>query len=437
MEKEDMGRPVVRLRNGKGEANLGRLGPRLETLWQGGWILVATIITGILNYLANVLVARMLEPADYGVYASLVSLFVILVTVGQVLQTVVATYVARLQAQGRVVEIGSGLVYLSKRMLFIGVGGTLLLLLASRSLSAFLRFPSSLPMAVFSLLMIPGAVLPVVNGALRGLQRFGALGGTQIGLGALRLATVIGLAGLGLGAAGAVASLPLASLGSLALGTFFVGDVLRRRGRDTEPGLGGLLEFSLNAALAMTCFAILVNSDVIIVKSRFSPSEAGLYSAVATLGKTIFWLSGSVAVLLLPKATERHARGQSAVGLARRSLLAVGLLCGTVVVLFFLFPLPIVRAFLGKQYAAGASFLGLYGLAVVLFSLANVWLAYCVAVQQRYYAYILLAGVLLLVSMLIMFGSSLTRVAVILVGIGVVLYLGGEALLLADRERVS
>lgn len=139
-----------------------------------------------------------------------------------------------------------------------------------------------------------------------------------------------------------------------------------------------------------------------------------------------------VAVLLMPKAAEQHARGQSTTGLVRMSLLAVGLLGGCITVTFFLFPSFIVSTLFGKQYLAKSSLLGFYGLAMTFYSLVNVWLFYFLAIEDHRYGYMLLFGTILLIASLALLGSNLTQVVIILVGIGIILYLSGEALLLVN-----
>jgi len=416
---------VTWLKTGKGAFGLGRSRFQLETLWQGGWLLVATVVTGIFNYLSNVLVGRMLGPADYGIFTSLVSLFLILGVVTGVIQTVTNNYTARLRARGAKAEAGALFVYLVARLLPWGIGGTLLLALLSGPLSTFLRIPSVVPAIVLSLTVIPAVVLPVAYGALGGLQRFGALGTTQIAGSVFRLVAVVALIALGLGVAGAIASLSVSYLGALALGTFLLRDILRHRDKETAVQTSGLFGYSLNTVLAVLAFAVLTNSDLIFVKNRFSPGEAGLYAAIATLGKVTLWLPAAVGVLLLPKATEQHTRGQSAVALVWKSLLVTALLCGGFVIVFFLFPTPLVRVLFGELYVVHASLLGLYGLAMMFFSLVNVWLFYYLAVQEKRYGYVLLAGAVLQVILLMTLPLTMTAVIELMVAVGLGLSLAG------------
>ena len=416
---------VTRLKTDKGAFGLGKSRFQLETLWQGGWLLVATVVTGIFNYLSNVLVGRMLGPADYGIFTSLVSLFLILGIVTGAVQTVTSNYTARLRARGAMAEAGALFVYFVTRLLPWGIGGTLLLSLLSGPLSAFLRIPSSVPAIVLSLAIIPVVFLPVVYGAMGGLQRFGALGATQIGGSVFRLIAAVVLIALGLGAAGAIASLPVSSLGALALGTFFLRDILRRREKGKTAQVGGLFEYSLYTMLALFAFGILTNIDLIVVKNRFSPTEAGLYSAIATLGKITLWLPAAVGVLLLPKATEQHARGQSSASLVWKSLLATGLLCGGFVIVFFLFPTLLVRILFGEPYIAHASLLGLYGLAMMFYSLVNIWMYYYLAIQEKRYGYVLLAGAVLQVILLMALPLTMAAVIELMIATGACLSLVG------------
>lgn len=425
---------IARLRASKGQIGLGRLTLHLETLQQGSWMLFATVIAGVLNYLCHMFVGRRLGPADYGIFAAMNSLSLSVVVVAGVIQTVVTNYVARLRSTEAVAEIGALLTYLLKRLLPWGIGSAVALSLLSWPLATFLQLPSVVPVVVMSLFLVPMAVLPAVNGVQRGLQRFGALGCTQISVAVFRLVVAVGLINLGLGASGAVSSFPISSTGAFVLGMLLLSDVLRQRGPAVSLKMERLAEYSFHAALAMICFTILTNIDVILVKSRFTPTESGLYSAVATLGKITLWLPGAVVMLLFPKAAEQHARGKSTVGLLRKSMLIVCLLCGATTTTFFVFSSLIMRVCFGVQYATNASLLGFYGLAMTIYSLVNVWLNYFLAMREKRYSYVLLFGAGLLLVSLALFGSTLSHIVTILIGDALMLCWGGELLLLLRRR---
>ena len=139
----------------------------------------------------------------------------------------------------------------------------------------------------------------------------------------------------------------------------------------------------------------------------------------------------------MAKATEKHAKGWSTSASLRKTLLAVGLLCGTITAAFFVFPTFLVGTLFGEQYLAHASFLGFYSFAMMLFALVNVWLIYYLAVNDKRYTYVLLAGTTLLVALLILFSFNFSQVVIILLGVGIALYLAGELLFYVDKRRLS
>lgn len=422
----------ARLRTSKGQIGLGRLTLRLETLRQGSWMLAATLIAGGLNYLANAAVGRLLGPADYSIYASMLSLTLVLGAVTAIIQTVTTNYVAQLRATGRMEDVGALLSYLLRRLLPWGVFGVALVWLLGHPLADLLHLPSPAPVWVMGTVMLPIVALPVLQGGVRGLERYGAFGSTLIGMALLRLGIGVGLILIGWGAVGAVASLPLSNLGACALGLVWLVDVFRSRNREFKPDRSNILSYAMYVAIGLAAYTVLTNIDVVIVKGNFMPEEAGLYSAVATTGKIALYLPAAVATLLLPKVAIRNANGERTALLLYKSLAVVGGLCSAVALVFFLFASPVVQLLFGARYLSQARLLGPYGLAMTLYALCNIWLAYYLALQERRYSYLLL-GVVIVQAALLSSSSGLPEVVAVLVGGGVVLNLLGGWLLLQSK----
>lgn len=417
-------RIVTKLRMGQ----LGSLGPEV-------WLLSSTILLGAMNYLSHSLVGRLLGPADYGVFATLNSFSLVWSVLTGAIQAIVADNVARMVVRGRLSEVGSFLVYAVKRLLPWGICCTLVLMILANPLATFLQLSPTSSMIVISFLFIPIFVLPVAMGGLRGLQHFGQFARTQIFMGLLRLLTAVTLVSIGLGVAGAVASLPVSSLGAFIAGGFFLKDIVRQRKTHSVPKVTGLVPYSIFTILAMGCFAVLTNGDVVFVKSRFVPDEAGLYAAVATVGKTVLWISGALVTLLLPRAATEHVRKKDNSRVLKRSLTSVVLLCGGAGVLLLLFHSPIMRVFFGEQYLAQAQLLGLYGVAMVLYSLVNVWLFYYLAIRDNRYAYMLFFGTTAFLASLFLYGDSVQKVVFLMILSGFMLFLVGGLLFLYHKRR--
>jgi len=157
----------------------------------------------------------------------------------------------------------------------------------------------------------------------------------------------------------------------------------------------------------MLAFMVLMNIDTIAVKSRFLPLEAGLYSAVATIGRVVLYVSTAVVTLMFPRVAGEHAQGNPTSKLAWRALLVtVGLSCIGLLIFSFR-PELIMRLLFGQQFLGEAALLVP---AMLLLAVVNVWMLYFLAVQEKIYTIFLLVGAILIIAVLFTLQLSLTGV---------------------------
>ncbi len=128
--------------------------------------------------------------------------------------------------------------------------------------------------------------------------------------------------------------------------------------------------------IVLLCFSILTNIDVIIVKHFFAPIQAGHYAAAAIFGKIVLFFPGAIAMVMFPKAAELHTLEQDPWPVLKKSLLAVAVLCGLVTMSYFFFPVLIVSLLFGSRYYQSIPLMGLFGIAMTIFSLINIIIAY-------------------------------------------------------------
>src|SRR5437764_1118563 len=71
--------------------------------------------------------------------------------------------------------------------------------------------------------------------------------------------------------------------------------------------------------------SVLLSADVLLVKHFFGGHEAGEYSAVAALGRAIFWGAAGVAAVLFPKVIFHESQGRSGTQIVGASLVLVAI----------------------------------------------------------------------------------------------------------------
>lgn len=394
--------------------------------------MAATSLAFGLDYLFNLAAGRMLPPAEFGIVVSLAGVGQILVVASRVVQTVVTRTVSRFQSQTH----GNRLVAAFFQQAYRSAGGwgsgiTAVFILLSWPLAKFLQIEDVRPALALAVTTILMALRPVVGGVLQGQQRFEPLGLIQIIQAGGRLLLAVGLMAVGYGAFGAMAALPVGSLMALLFGLWVLRD-LRRSRVDESPvsDLPELMRYSAFTAAGLIGFALLINMDAILVKRFFDPDAAGNYATAVTLGKVIQFFPVAIIMILFPKAARRRAENRDTRAVLLPALAVVGVLCGLVALLYFLIPDLLIQLIFGDAYQLPPRVLGLSGLAMMLLSLANVWLNYFLSTERTRFVYLVWAAIFIQFATMSVWHDALWQLPIAMIVSGFWLTAAGTAVYL-------
>jgi O-antigen/teichoic acid export membrane protein len=271
-----------------------------------------------LNYAFNLVMSRLLGPADYGALGALLALVLVGTVPGVALQAVVARHTT---LAGRAV----GRLWSRVLVAVLAVGGALglLALAASPAVAAFLHLPSLGPCLWLAAALLPLPLLSAVQGMLQGREWFGLLAAVLLVAAAGRLAVGLGLVEGGLGVEGALAATAIGSAVAVLVAVPRLRaqggwEHLRRGWRWPGRGSPGAAVAGEVAAAAAGVLGLLLLANVDVLLARhFLPAEAsGLYAAGAVLTKIAFWAPQFVVTLVFPRlvtaADRRRLLGRSA-----------------------------------------------------------------------------------------------------------------------------
>jgi len=361
-----------------------------------GFLLFATATGYTFSYLYLLVMGRLLGPETFGILGALFAIFYSTCLVGQAVMEAIATNVAEIKAKSGQSAAVSVFSKLGIKLSIIYLLPTLILIIASRPVAAFFHMTSTGPVIILAFSLFTALMLSTVLGLLQGLQKFRQFGitGYLIAQG-LKLLTGVIFVWIGWDLMGAVGAL----FASTAIATV-VGLVLVRKrltGDTYNPGrhsprLGPIL---LPALLLALFLSIPASVDVMLVTHFFGGKEAGLYNAVATLGKVVVFLPMAVSLILLPRATESHTLGQGTRNILLQSLILTSILSGGVALICWVFPDTVIRLFFGEAYIEAGTLVGLYASAMLLFSLNIVLIHYNLAIRNLWL--MLLADIITLV----------------------------------------
>ncbi|MDD1767238.1 MAG: oligosaccharide flippase family protein [Methanomassiliicoccales archaeon] len=372
----------------------------------------ATLIGGGCDYLFQILMGRSLGPESYSELNALLSIFYIVIVPTQAIGTFLARYTSKFKAEGN----HGGIAWLMRKALVyalvLGVLIVLGLLIAMPHLIKFISLTSTLPVFILMAGVLIVMVAPVGYGPTQGLQRFHLSGlyGVAGPLGKLVFGLILTAAGFGV--AGAIGGVVVGSFFATIVGLLAVKDYfMKPRVPVSKDETTVMSKYVLTVTAAIAGWAILINIDIFMARQYLPPYEAGLYSVASVLGKVIYFLSGGVCSVLLPKVSDYHARKKRTIEMMRVSALLTFSITIIVAIAYLLFPTPILDFLYGNVYVDAAPVLSVLGLAMVFFSLCGLFLNYGLAIASRFYVTIFSIFTVLQVALIMMFHDSAVEIA--------------------------
>ncbi|NJE03857.1 capsular biosynthesis protein [Thermococcus sp. MV11] len=382
-------------------------------------MMIAMTLSNFFNYLYQLLVGRLLTPQEYGELFSLLSLFYILSVLFTTINTSITKFTLIYGVRGEYGKIKAILINASRDFATLGMGMYGVLVLLSPFISKFLRIENNIFIVILFASMPFGLILPVYQGTLRGLQRFGALGVSVSSWAFFKLLFGFGLVLLGYGVLGGIIGVFLAHVATFVITLIFLRDLFDYE-YDGLVDIGKIVQYGGLTFLVTFAYTTMWNIDVIFVKHYLSPLEAGYYSAISVLGKIALFAPGAIGVVVFPKTAERYERGEQHFHLLLKALVLASLISGSVVLIYALFPEFIITFVYGEKYLGVAPYLWKYGLAMTFFALSGVIINYLLSIaEMRILRYLM--GILIIEIIALTLVRTVSGIINILIGVGFIL----------------
>jgi O-antigen/teichoic acid export membrane protein len=357
----------------------------------GIWLTLVNVISGLLGYVYQIAMARMLDPVDFALFSALMALTVFFVSPLSGMLLVISRRVSGLSANGQVEALRKLYTRSHQLLLVLGAALFVLLLLFDDLLALRLRVPDITPIWIFAAAVVSTAFVFVNNAYFQGLQNFGRLG--WLGFLALIvkiLASVIFIK-LGFGVIGALAGVFLAATFIWLVGSIFLLNMFPKRLPQKDSLIG---PFFFNdyapVLLASTAFAAITQLDIVVVNWYFSRDAAGLYAAAAVLGKAVLYLPGGIVTALFPQVAENDARNRSSVEILWQATLVTVFLSVVAAIAYWFLADWLIEIFYGPAYSGAGELLRWYGFAILPISLVMVAEYFLIAKGRVLFAWIFL-----------------------------------------------
>jgi O-antigen/teichoic acid export membrane protein len=373
------------------------------------------------NYLFNLLLGRWLGPAAFADLSLIVTLFLVTSFITAGMQTPAARFSAIFAADHDLQGIADVRRWSAWRAGLLGVVLGLIFALGAPLWSYFFSTASVLPFVIFGIFVPFYLVQGVDRGLLQGRTRFGWLAVTYQTEMWSRLALSVVLVAAGWAVNGAVLAIGLSFAAAWLVARRVAADLPSPR--TLAPKVQHeLLVFTGPVLVAQLGQILINNSDILIVRRFFPAESAGIYAALALIGRIVFFATWSIVTAMFPIVAQRFHRGQSHRHFLYFALSVVAAGSLVIVAITYFFPEPIVRILFGPAYLSIAPLLWLYALATMFYALANVVINYRLSIGNTGGTYLAIVAGVAQVLLLWFWHDSLQEVVMIQLGLMAALF---------------
>ena len=388
-------------------------------------------LTTVINLAYNIEIARFLGPIGFGHATAVYTLLTLISAVTLSFQVISAKVVAQ---QGS--EEGKAAAFrgFHRSAWGFGILVALILLLFQRGITSYLNLPDPSFVAILSI----GAAFYVPLGSRRGYVQgpygFRRLAFNLVVEGGFRLGGSLLLILLGLGVKGVI----IANVAALVAAYFTISPVPVAHVANPVRTSYAMREIS-NAMIFFAGQVLINNCDIVLVKHFFSSTEAGLYAAVAMVGRVIFAFSSSVVNSMFPLvagSSDEDRRGLKVIATALLLVLGTG---SALAIGLRILPAYIWTMFFGSQFQIAGEYnlpylLTLYAITTIVYSLSVVIISFEMSYKIAKTSWLQFAFSGVLVAAICRYHSSLHEVIFVqLILMAVLFVLVGVPLLVNSR----
>ena len=374
----------------------------------GSFVLLAGsgFVTGI-NFAYNIAVARFLGPTAFGHATAVYTLLVLISAVTLSFQIVSAKMVAQqasLQARSNAYRA------FHRSAWTCGVVVALLLLLFRNLISRYLNLPDPILVVLLGIGAAFYVPLGTRRGYLQGACGFGRLASNLVLEGFVRLCGSIIAIMLGYGVTGVIGA------NAAAVAMAYLCAIPKLPAADPyELRIPDAFREALQAIVFFVGQVVINNCDIVVVKHFFPPTPAGLYAAVALVGRVIFAFSWAVINTMFPIVAGTRNQERRNQGVLGTSLLLVLVIISVLTLGLRLAPAEVWTLLFGPQFSVAGRYglpylLTLYAITTGVYSLSVVIIAYEMSYKIANTGWVQLAFSGAMIAGIYRFHSSLQQV---------------------------
>jgi O-antigen/teichoic acid export membrane protein len=340
-------------------------------------LLLSSGLVAAVNLLYNILIARMLGPSSFGHASALYTLLMLMAAITFSFQIITSKFIARnseilIQAQ----------IYASmlRRAWQVGLGIAIVLAAGSAYLKSYFNLPEQRDLVLLAIATGVYIPLGVCRGRMQGGCNFRDLAVNVVVEVAVKFGAALLFLHFGMGVTGVMMAVLLSIVAAYLAGAppmqYRAASRLTLARMKIAPFGEGM-----QVVLYFIGQVILSNLDILLVKHFFPPAEAGIYAAVALVGRVVFMLSWSVVSSMFP-VSAGHTQRRVGHSLLYTTVLLVATVNGVFIAAMALAPNGLWTILLGKPFLLVTTTVSFSALLTQYAAMTGI---YCIAVVVMMY----------------------------------------------------
>ena len=393
------------------------------------WLFVGGVAGGILGYLFQIIMGRMLSVSEYGIFSALMAMIVVIRAPMTTLSMIISRRVSTYRSEQDNGKLGYLFYWINRKLLLIAVVLIVLVVFNIKPLQNFLLIEKSAHLYLLLIILLIAFPQAVNNAYLQGLQYFKWLSVSGVLATLLKIIITVILIYFGLGVAGALGGVIFSTFIILILTYVVLRPSLSKNNASISNTTHLLFKSAMPVLLANVAFAVMTQIDMVLVKYYFSEQEVGIYAAASILGKAVMYLPGGIAMALFPMVAENHASGKSSAHLMFQAVGVTALLSLTGALFYYFFADSIIVLLYGTDYKEAANVLKYFGFAILPMALVMVAEHFLIAMGRVLFAYLFMVVAPLQLIAIYYYHDTLLDIVAVLSISGIILVVSGYGLL--------
>lgn len=393
------------------------------------WLVVGGVAGGILGYLFQIIMGRMLSVSEYGIFSALMAMIVVIGAPMATLSMIISRRVSTYRSEQDNGKLGYLFYWINRKLLLIAVVLIVLVVFNIKPLQNFLLIEKSAHLYLLLIILLIAFPQAVNNAYLQGLQYFKWLSVSGVLATLLKIIIAVILIYFGLGVAGALGGVIFSTFIILILTYVVLRPSLSKNNASISNTTHLLFKSAMPVLLANVAFAVMTQIDMVLVKYYFSEQEVGIYAAASILGKAVMYLPGGIAMALFPMVAENHASGKSSAHLMFQAVGVTALLSLTGALFYYFFADSIIVLLYGNDYKEAANVLKYFGFAILPMALIMVAEHFLIAMGRVLFTYLFMVVAPLQLIAIYYYHDTLLDIVAVLSISGIILVVSGYGLL--------